>query len=251
MIEAQYVKMNDPRQPMLTANNDEEERVMTGTTSLGDAASGVADAYVEGPGDSPLLEITIGEALRQAASDWPQADALISSAEGVRWSFADFDARVDRLAAGLLHLGLRCGDRVAILAPNCAAWTLLQFATARAGLVFVTFNTAYRRQELAHVLALSQARALVSVKGFKDIDYAEELAQIEAPALEWRIMLDEPAPEGWLRFDDISSGHLAILDDVAPDPRDAVNIQFTSGTTGRSEEHTSELQSLMRISYAV
>src|SRR3546814_2034945 len=101
------------------------------------------------------------------------------------------------------------------------------------------------------VLALSQARALVSVKGFKDIDYAEELAQIEAPALEWRIMLDEPAPEGWLRFDDISSGHLAILDDVAPDPRDAVNIQFTSGTTGRSEEHTSELQSLMRISYAV
>src|SRR3546814_3829157 len=114
MIEAQYVKMNDPRQPMLTANNDEEERVMTGTTSLGDAASGVADAYVEGPGDSPLLEITIGEALRQAASDWPQADALISSAEGVRWSFADFDARVDRLAAGLLHLGLRCGDRVAI-----------------------------------------------------------------------------------------------------------------------------------------
>src|SRR3546814_20555262 len=63
-------------------------------------------------------------------------------------------------------------------------------------LVFVTFNTAYRRQELAHVLALSQARALVSVKGFKDIDYAEELAQIEAPALEWRIMLDEPAPEG-------------------------------------------------------
>src|SRR3546814_18883055 len=80
---------------------------MTGTTSLGDAASGVADAYVEGPGDSPLLEITIGEAQRQAASDWPHADALISNAEGVRWSFADFDARVDRLAAGLLHLGLR------------------------------------------------------------------------------------------------------------------------------------------------
>src|SRR3546814_16464294 len=92
-------------------------------------------------------------------------------------------------------------------------------------LVFVTFNTAYRRQELAHVLALSQARALVSVKGFKDIDYAEELAQIEAPALEWRIMLDEPAPEGWLRFADISSGHLALLDDVAPDPRAAGNIQ--------------------------
>src|SRR3546814_15167160 len=90
-------------------------------------------------------------------------------------------------------------------------------------LVFVTFNTAYRRQELAHVLALSQARALVSVKGFKDIDYAEELAQIEAPALEWRIMLDEPAPKGWLRFDDILSGQLAILEDVAPDPRDALD----------------------------
>src|SRR3546814_8028518 len=99
--------MNDPRQPMLTANNDEEERVMTGTTSLGDAASGVADAYVEGPGDSPLLEITIGEALRQAASDWPHTDATITSAAGVRWSFADFDARVEQLAGGRLPLGLR------------------------------------------------------------------------------------------------------------------------------------------------
>src|SRR3546814_13272986 len=80
------------------------------------------------------------------------------------------------------------------------------------------------------VLALSQARALVSVKGFKDIDYAEELAQIEAPALEWRIMLDEPAPEGWLRFDDISSGHLALLAAVAPDPREAGNLHLTTGT---------------------
>src|SRR3546814_13217336 len=97
---------------MWTAKNDEEGGVMTGTTSLGDAASGVADAYVEGPGDSPLLEITIGEALRQAASDWPQADALISSAEGVRWSFADFDARVDRLPPGLPIGRASCRERV-------------------------------------------------------------------------------------------------------------------------------------------
>src|SRR3546814_21057726 len=106
--------MNDPRQAMVGANKGEGGGVRTGRAGLGGGASGGAEAYVEGPGDSPLLEITIGEALRQAASDWPQADALISSAEGVRWSFADFDARVDRLAAGLLHLGLRCGDRVAI-----------------------------------------------------------------------------------------------------------------------------------------
>src|SRR3546814_13841822 len=105
-------------------------------------------------------------------------------------------------------------------------------------LVFVTFNTAYRRQELAHVLALSQARALVSVKGFKDIDYAEELAQIEAPALEWRIMLHEPAPEGWLRFAAISSGHLAILDTVAPDPLDSCKASFPSGTRGRPQDRT-------------
>lgn len=224
---------------------------MAGATSIGDSLGDMRSAHVVGSRDDSLLEITIGEALRQAAADWPDADALISCAEGVRWTFAQLDAQVDRLAAGLLHLGLRSGDRVAVWAPNCAAWTLLQFATARAGLIFVTFNTAYRRQELAHVLALSQARALVSVKGFKDIDYAEELAQIEAPALEWRIMLDEPAPEGWLRFQDILSDDQSVLGDVACDPRDPVNIQFTSGTTGRPKGVTLSHRNILNNGAAV
>ena len=209
------------------------------------------DSIALGSCDEPLLALSIGDALRKAAREWPHTDALVSCAEAVRWSFADLDARVDQLAAGLLELGLEPGDRVALWAPNCAAWTLMQFATARAGLVFVTFNTAYRRLELAHVLALSGARAIVSVSGFKDIDYAEELEAIGAAGLEWRIMLDAPPPRGWVAFDSLFSENLSALDDVACDPDDAANIQFTSGTTGRPKGVTLSHRNILNNGAAV
>ncbi|MBN8845861.1 MAG: AMP-binding protein [Sphingomonadales bacterium] len=188
-------------------------------------------SIASGTTTSPLIEVAIGRALSQAAETWPDTEAIVDCTTGVRWTFADLDARVDRLAAGLLALGLEPGDRVAIWAPNSAEWTALQFATARAGLIFVTFNTAYRRRELAHVLALSGARAIVSVTGFREIDYAAELAELDAPDLVWRIMLGAPPPPGWLAFDSIAADPPSAWPDV--DPRAPVNIQFTSGTTGQ------------------
>ncbi|RQR33221.1 AMP-binding protein [Burkholderia sp. Bp9142] len=190
-------------------------------------------SFEAGSVDSPLLEFGIGEALRMAARRWPEHEALVSRAERLRYTYVALDREVDRLAAGLLRLGLVPGDRVAIWAPNSAAWTLLQFATARAGLVFVTFNTAYRRSELTHVLNLSGARAIVSAPGFKEIDYAEELAAIDTSDLEWRVMLGARAPRGWLTFDSLFSDDFSPLQTVAPLATDPVNIQFTSGTTGR------------------
>lgn len=188
-------------------------------------------SIASGATTSPLIEATIGRALSEAADQWPETEAVIDCAAGKRWTFAELDAQVDRLAAGLLALGLEPGDRVAIWAPNSAEWTALQFATARAGLVFVTFNTAYRQRELAHVLALSGARAIVSVAGFRDIDYAAELAAIKATDLTWRIMLGAPPPPGWLAFDSIAADAPSAWPTV--DPREPVNIQFTSGTTGQ------------------
>ena len=199
----------------------------------------------------PLLEITIGEALRRAAADWGDATALVSCAEGLRLSWRELDARVDQLAAGLLARGLEPGDRVAIWAPTSAAWTLLQFATARAGLIFVTFNTAYRRSELAHVLALSGARMLVSAAGFKAIDYAAELAAVEAPALQFRVMLDTPPPPGWLAFDALFAPAGAVFEGTDGQPGDPVNIQFTSGTTGRPKGVTLSHRNILNNGDAV
>lgn len=208
-------------------------------------------SLVKGEAEPTLMSVTLGEALHDAARRWPDTEALISCSENVRLTFAELDAKVSSLAAGLLELGLEPGDRVAIWAPNCAAWTLLQFATARAGLVFVTFNTAYRRQELAHVLDLSGARAIVSVQGFKDIDYAEELQAVSAPALEWRLMLGAEAPAGWMAFEDIFSDDIDRLSSVRCNAVDPVNIQFTSGTTGRPKGVTLSHHNILNNGAAV
>lgn len=198
----------------------------------------------------PLLEMTIGEALSRAAELWPSVDALVSPAQNVRWSFAELDDRATQLAKGLMGIGLRRGDRVAVWGPNSAEWTLLQFATAKAGLIFVTFNTAYRSVELSHVLALSGARAIVHARGFKDINYIDELAGLDAPALEFRIILDGPVPPRYLGFADLLTAGGEWVE-PAIDANDPVNIQFTSGTTGRPKAVTLSHSNILNNGAAV
>ena len=105
-------------------------------------------SYAKGSVDTPLLEYTIGEALDRAASNWPDKRALVSRHQGVRWNWAELNAEVDRVASGLLALGVDKGDRVGIWAPNCTEWTVIQFATARIGAILVTVNPAYRLSEV-------------------------------------------------------------------------------------------------------
>lgn len=221
------------RHPLVKIPKKGEEQAVSMLWTAAEIENGDTVSFIKGETVSPLLDVGIGEALAAAAERWPDTEALVSCFEHVRMTYRELDAKVSSLAAGLLATGLEPGDRVAIWAPNCTAWTLLQFATARAGLIFVTFNTAYRRQELAHVLALSGARAIVSVKGFKDIDYAEELESVTAPDLKWRFMLGAEPPEGWQSFEALFACNITRLETVRPDARDPVNIQFTSGTTGR------------------
>lgn len=105
-------------------------------------------SHVHGATEPPLIEHSIGDALALAAERWGTRDALVSVGQGIRWNFAELLERSDAFAAGLLALGLNPGDRIGIWAPNCVEWTLTQFAAARAGLILVTINPAYRLSEV-------------------------------------------------------------------------------------------------------
>ena len=105
-------------------------------------------SFVAGSGATPLKYETIGRAFDEAAQRFASRDALIVPLQQVRWSYAELKQRVDLLAAGLLSLGLKPGDRIGIWAPNCAEWAVTQFASAKAGLILVNINPAYRLSEL-------------------------------------------------------------------------------------------------------
>lgn len=212
-----------------------------------------APSYVHGASAEALLGETVGGLLDRIAATYPERPALVVRAQGVRMSYRAFRAEVERVAAGLLALGLERGERIGIWAPNRAEWVLLQFAAPKAGLILVNINPAYRLHELEYALNKVQCRALVLPRRFKTSSYLDMLGELapeladaapgalrcgRLPELRHVILLDdEPAPgtRAWRE--------LATLGDAAAIGRlharerelgfdDAVNIQFTSGTTG-------------------
>src|SRR5947209_15713472 len=131
----------------------------------------VLPSYVSGVSSIPLLGETIGAHFDRVAARWAGREALVVRHQNIRWTFAQFKEHVDALAAGLLALGLEPGDRIGIWSPNNAEWVLTQFASAKAGLILVTVNPAYRVSELEHALRKSGCRALVTATRFKTSDY--------------------------------------------------------------------------------
>ncbi|QNQ08889.1 AMP-binding protein [Sphingomonas alpina] len=229
-------------------------------------------AHVHGADAPPLIEHTIGEALAIAARRWGEHDALVSVAQGIRWSFAELLERADALAAGLLAMGMERGDRIGIWAPNCAEWTLTQFAAARAGLILVTINPAYRVEEAGFTIAKVGLRALVVAAEFKTSDYVGMVEQLcpelpgsapgrlqapGQPSLAIVAKIGGATRPGWLDFDAISA-HATPADHdelarIGPtlDPRDAINIQFTSGTTGLPKGATLSHRNILNNGYFV
>jgi fatty-acyl-CoA synthase len=210
-------------------------------------------SYVSGVSTIPLLGETIGDHFCRAAARWPRREAIAVRHQNIRWTYEVLKQRVDELAAGLLALGLAPGDRIGIWAPNCAEWVLTQFASARAGLILVTINPAYRVSELEHALRKSGCKGLVLAPEFKTSDYiamlrtlAPELAKAQPgqlraarlPALRQVIHLGEGSEPGMLRFSDVQraarTAHHTRLDELSRQLQfdDPINIQFTSGTTG-------------------
>ena len=135
-------------------------------------------SYADGVSATPLLGETIGDNLARTAAAHPDADALVSCHQGLRWTYAELDERVDRAAAALIAAGLEAGDRLGIWSPNRAEWTLLQYATARVGIIQVSVNPAYRTSELDYVLRQSGCRMLVAAPSFKTSDYVAMTAEV-------------------------------------------------------------------------
>jgi fatty-acyl-CoA synthase len=232
----------------------------------------VAASYVHGAAGEPLLSQTIGEALERAAAVWPDRVALVSRAQGIRWTWAELKERVDAFAAGLLGLGLRRGNRIGIWSLNRAEWALTQFAAARAGLILVTINPAYRLSELEFALNKVGCTALVTATAFKTSDYmgmlntlAPELAAAapgglaaaRLPQLQIVIQIGGPRVAGTIPFDDVAAlgggTERAELRKLAGQLQfdDAANIQFTSGTTGSPKGVTLTHHNILNNGYFV
>jgi fatty-acyl-CoA synthase len=229
-----------------------------------------APSQARGATEPPLLDCTIGEQLVRTASRFRDAEALVVPHQAVRWTWGELLARADAFAAGLLALGLERGDRVGIWAPNCAEWTVVQYATARAGLVLVNVNPAYRTFELEYALNKVGCRAVVLAPSLKSSDYLTMLAELSPelsacapgalrsarlPTLQVVIRLGHGRTPGMLNFDEVPAratdadrDRLRTLGATLT-PDDAINIQFTSGTTGAPKGATLSHRNILNNGY--
>jgi fatty-acyl-CoA synthase len=230
------------------------------------------DSYVCGTANAPLLGDTIGRCLDQAARRWSDREALVSPSHDVRWTWKELAERVDALAAGFLALGLERGARIGVWSLNRPEWTLTQFAAAKAGLILVTINPAYRLSELEFALAKVGCAAIVTATAFKTSNYMEmlntllpelaasppgELQALRLPQLRAVIQIGGPKCPGTIAFEDVTkmggARHREQLAELGKTLQfdDAVNIQFTSGTTGSPKGVTLTHHNILNNGYFV
>lgn len=210
-------------------------------------------SYAAGPRDRALLEETIGENFERTVARYPANEALVEVATGRRWTYRELNAEIDALAKALMASGIDKGDRVGIWAPNCAEWTMFQFATAKVGAILVTVNPAFRSHELAYVLNHSGMRLLVAATEFKGSDYRQMVADAhpEAPELAEVVFLGSA---DWTdlraRAATVSDGQLrSRMSTLTND--DPINIQYTSGTTGSPKGATLSHRNILNNGYFV
>lgn len=210
-------------------------------------------AHVSGATDRPLIEATVPAFLAEVVRQHGDRPAAVFRATGDRWSYAEFAAKIDALAAGLLAIGIAKGDRVAIWSPNRPEWLLTQFATARIGAILVNINPAYRTHELAYALNKVSTSTLLLAPRFKTSDYAGMIRELapelaacapgdlrseRLPHLRNVIELTDAPGPGAFGFPQVTAmggpDAATRLDEVTAQlsPDDPINIQFTSGTTG-------------------
>jgi fatty-acyl-CoA synthase len=200
-----------------------------------------------------MISKTIGEILDETASKYPENDALVYVDRDLRWSYTEFKNRCNQLARGLMALGIKRGDHIAVWAYNIPEWVLLQFASAKIGAILVTVNTYYKSHELEYLLKQSDATTLFMIDGFKDVDYVKivnsvlpELTETKPgnlhseklPYVKNIVFLGDQRYQGMHTLQDILNlGESVSEDDLEKrqqslDPQDVINMQYTSGTTG-------------------
>ncbi|XP_063149296.1 medium-chain acyl-CoA ligase ACSF2, mitochondrial [Candoia aspera] len=209
-------------------------------------------SYLNGTSDIPLISKTLDQCLEETTHRYPEREAVVFSAEGIRKTFSQFKQDVEQAASGLLALGLRKGDRLGIWSPNNYEWVLMQFATAQAGIILVSVNPAYQSHELEFVLKKVGCKALVFPTQFKTQKYYEILKNVcpelehsnpgalknkNLPELSVLICVDAKLPGTFSMHEVMQAGessHKKMLQEtqkmlICKEP---INIQFTSGTTG-------------------
>jgi fatty-acyl-CoA synthase len=207
----------------------------------------------QGPTSPPLLEMTIGSALERAAALHGPRLAVVSRHQQLRLSYAELAAEVERVARALVASGIGRGDRVGIWSPNRVEWMLVQYASARIGAILVTINPAYRTHELGYALGQCGCRLLVAAERFRTSDYAGMIEEVRAelPALEEVVLLDNERWDAFLaRADTVAEGDVRERA-LALSPGDPINIQYTSGTTGRPKGATLSHRNILNNGFFV
>ena len=190
-------------------------------------------SYDAGPTDSPILDETIGQNFERTVATHPDAEALVDVAADRRWTYRELDDEINVVARGLMALGIEPGQRVGIWAPNCAEWTIVQYASAKIGSVLVNINPAYRTHELSYVLNQAGVRTLISATTFKTSDYVGMISEVRADS-----QLREVIFIGTADWDNLKSGADEVTEGelrtrmASLHHNEPINIQYTSGTTG-------------------
>ena len=234
----------------------------------------LTQSYDKGP-DVPLIEATIGDFFDAIVSKYPERDALVVRHQNIRWTYQQLQEKVNQLASAMIEMGLEIGDRIGIWSHNNAEWLLMQLATAKAGVILVNINPAYRTFELQYALNKLGCSALVLMRHFKSSDYASlirelcpeiyhkdytQLDLIEIPTIERIIWIDEPDSDEDFSFMQKFSAWMAEGD--VNDPRvaerqaqlkntDAISVQFTSGTTGAPKGATLSHRNILNNGYFI
>ncbi len=209
-------------------------------------------SYASGTSTTPLLGDTIGDNLDRTIARFSDREALVSVHQDLRYTYAELGAAVDRTARAFLAAGIDPGERVGIWSPNCAEWALVQYATAKLGIILVNINPAYRTSELEFVLGQSGCRMLVAATAFKTSDYVAMVGEVRdsLPGLEQVVFIGRDWDDFVAQGDAVDQSEVTARQ-TATQFDDAINIQYTSGTTGFPKGATLSHHNILNNGYFV